>query len=424
MKKNYREIAFSPKFFRTSLRSLGYTYLSSLSELIDGPVDKKASLINISKLDQEDGLFTLVISDNGLGMPYDKIEEMISTLGYEGDYDSTDISTFGGGLKLAILNLSNFGETKIESVHKGKKSIMYFNVDDFKVTKPEIIDSEDPSGTIITIPNCSSSHRQTAPILKFLGLTYYPAFRKNREFRIIYDNREIEFIDPFYRFLKPEDFNNYIKVNPEKCEMFGTKVSITGYSLDLNMPDHLKLKMDINNNSKFSKVHSGIYLKVGSRYSQIGESNFISENYQTRLNNLRIEVEVEKDIIREFGVGMNKSLWRPDFNSSDFHHFNNIIKSIVTSHTKIRKESEPKNNLSDSEKAELDWVKKEVNAKIKNTIGNILKKPGINIPREKPDLNGNHDKEIPEEKRNRRSGYKQDRSILDITFSPDRKSVV
>jgi len=417
MEKNYVPLKLSGKFFRTSLRSLGYTYLSSLGELIDGPVDKGATKVEIIKTLEKDGSFTLTIIDNGGGMPSEDILEMMGTLGYEGDYDSTDISNFGGGAKLAMLNLCPSGEIRIESVHNKKKSILYFNAEEVQISDVVTTDTEEKNGTIIIIPNCSSKFKTDNPVLKFLGYTYSPHARKNPDFQITYNGKIVEFVDPFYRDL-PKEAKSYVQVNEEKCEMFGGMVNITGYSIDRNMPFQYRSKIDTYDRG-LSRTQAGIWLEVGGRFIVNGDGLFLKEPYNTRLNDLRILVKPDKDIIKDFGIGINKSLWNPDLALSEFARFTEIIRGIMNSHVKMRKSTEPQaNELNKEQKEEQERVEKEVNARIKNTLGNILKKPGIEIPKQKVEKEETEKTKEPESTRERISGYKQDRSIVKIDARP------
>ena len=92
-----------PKAARTleTLRSLGYDFNASVSDLIDNSIAANAVKIDIFLLRQGKN-FQLNVVDNGSGMNADKLDNAI-TFGSEGEYGEQDLGKFGMGLKTASL---------------------------------------------------------------------------------------------------------------------------------------------------------------------------------------------------------------------------------------------------------------------------------------------------------------------------------
>lgn len=98
-----KKVVRIPKAARTleTLRSLGYNFNASVSDLVDNSIAANAANIDIYLL-RYDGKFQLNVVDDGAGMSAEQLDNAI-TFGSEGDYGEHDLGKFGMGLKTASL---------------------------------------------------------------------------------------------------------------------------------------------------------------------------------------------------------------------------------------------------------------------------------------------------------------------------------
>jgi hypothetical protein len=382
------------KFLLDSVKAMGMTIESSISELIDNSIDAGASEIIIRKQKQEPEndydpvMFTFTIQDNGKGMSYKKLTECISTFGYHENYELGAISHYGVGLKIALLYLCNGGEITIYSRNEGFLSEARISTSKDTPDGQEIVFStpkptNQPNGTTIVIPNVTDNNNNSV-LLKFLGATYYPKWYNDNNFRIVLWSQNDEeypviFTDPMYRHLNNE--SNKVSLMSFECYVGDSLINIHGYILDEDRffeSDYTPYdnRRDSGNGKKLVLARAGIYLRLGNRYITLGNGYFPSYVPQHYYNGCRIEVEVPKDCFSAFGIQINKSKCEIDINKPELKDFTVAYKSITAElQRKLKKFTSNKSEV-EKRRIEDDGTK----------LNGFLKKGRLKNPLENPKI--------------------------------------
>lgn len=94
----------NPDVLLPSLRYSGYTLETAVGDLVDNPLDKNASTVLIT-IDKEDDEWTVSVADDGVGMDFETLDQMMR-LGSRAEHDlSSDLGAFGLGSTTASLAL-------------------------------------------------------------------------------------------------------------------------------------------------------------------------------------------------------------------------------------------------------------------------------------------------------------------------------
>ena len=380
------------KFLLNSIKAMGMTLESSISELIDNSIDSGASEITVKKTKQEthfeegNTMFTYTLSDNGKGMTPEKLSECVSTFGYHEDYDLGAISHYGVGMKIALLFLSNGGEIKIVSRHEGTLSEVRISTSIDTPEGKEILifppkQTSQSNGTTIVIPNVVDTNNNSQ-LLKFLGATYYPKWYNDNNFKITLwagvndEEHSVIFTDPMYRHLVDGHKVNRLSF---ECNVGDSLISIHGYILDedrFNDSDYSTFdnRRDSSNGRKLVLARAGIYLRLGNRYITLGNGYFPGYVPQHYYNGCRIEVEVPKDSFEAFGIQINKSKCDIDINRPLLKNFTNSYKTITQElQRKLKKNTSNKTEV-EKRRIEEDSIK----------MNGVLKKGRLKNPLENP----------------------------------------
>jgi hypothetical protein len=382
------------KFLLDSVKAMGMTIESSISELIDNSIDANATEVIIRKEKQEVSnesapvMFTFTIQDNGKGMSYEKLTECIATFGYHENYELGAISHYGVGLKIALLYLCNGGEITLVTRHEGQLSEARISTSKNTPEGQEIVFSTptsttQPNGTTIIIPNVVDNNNNSA-LLKFLGATYYPKWYNDNNFRIVLWNQNDEehpviFTDPMYRHLV--DVSNKVTRMSYEFNVGDSLIGMHGYILDEDRfvdSDYTSYdkRKETSNGKKLVLNRAGIYLRLGNRYITLGNGYFPGYVPQHYYNGCRIEVEVPKDCFTAFGIQINKSKCEIDIQKPELRNFTSYYKNITGElQRKLKKNT---SNKSEVEKNRIkdDGVK----------LNGFLKKGRLKNPLENPKI--------------------------------------
>lgn len=331
------------RFLIDAVRGSAFTFEGSIAEFVDNAIDAQAKTIIIHPQENRNGLYDITIFDDGKGIPADKIYNVFKKLGYgqSTDYSSSAISNFGLGAKFAIINLCTKGTSIIESVHNNKRSKVLLNVDGVpQVFSPQVeeLKTPEPSYTKIFIPNVVCSGNQISTLKKFLGCTYYPHIENGNKLNLkVWHKNEysqIDFFDPLYRKVSQGTQKNF-----SDCEINGYKVYLRGMTYDYSFPSSELSPWDIKQgSSSFAGARSGLYFRLGGRYITLGKGIFASKSAQSqqwRRARIRIEVELDRELIPVFGVGFNKSILNLDEDNPSLKPFFNELDPIVAWANKI-----------------------------------------------------------------------------------------
>ena len=320
---NWDKIKTEDRFFKDFFKGAGFKFESSMAEFIDNSISAGATQIKIKTVPTGD-YYSLIIEDNGHGISHQNIRNVFNLgTGTLSDYKSNSISYYGVGMKFAIVNLSNTGITKLISVHNGHKSTIFMDVTDIPCISEPIVEEFDGSnGTKIIIPNVILNSNKINTLLKFLGVSYFPHIDNGNKLTISIEHdkevRNVVFTDPFYRNLNSgTSLVKGIIGNDDEVYINGLKIKIRARYFDesFNSDDYSFWDRQ-QGSSTFSGNKSGIYFRLNGRYITLGENKFyIGGATRSGSNRIRIEVDIDRDLIQLIGVNFNKS--KIDLNDDD-----------------------------------------------------------------------------------------------------------
>ena len=365
------------RFISQAIRAMGFSPQSCTSELIDNSVDAEASGINVYWT-RHDGLYKLVIKDNGNGVVKNKMREVFTKLGNPEDYTFERVGHFGVGAKAAFINLCEEGTITIISVHDGIESTLVITHKDKKMTNKLTSKSTNkPTGTTITIENIDTNMSETQ-ITKICSVMYYPNKVRNPKFALTVNDNNIEFIDPMYRKMK--DKNIYRDTQSFSFLNDDIDIDIVSFMPKFDWDKCSKWDYDKGKPS-LKPFNSGIYLRLGGRYISLGQQLFPKVTYQTVYQNLRMEITLDKDYLEDFGVQMNKSKIEFDLNDPNMQDFYRMIQKICAEHRR-RYNAASGGKINQSEAKSLEDAVKELNKVLKSSgkekpiaaqVGGLLK---------------------------------------------------
>ena len=336
-----KKFELTGNFISKAAKNQGFTFTHAMLECIDNSIDAGATILRLGMTHQTNGKYTWTIQDNGQGMSPELLEDAVTKIGFQGDYNANSISHYGVGMKYGLFAICNQGEVEIKTVHNKVMSVAKFNTFDgpsCDVTFSNPIRVSNPNGTTITVTNATiydedekiykDIERQITNELidlnKALSVYYYPKFQANKNFKIFMPNPydlgmtsiEVVFEDPLYRGCKhlnsgvPSD-NDWVRKVTETCKIDGITVEVTGYGFitdKFEEPDLISWDRprDGRKDSGFNYVRAGVYLQIGPRFATLGESNFLTKRSNLEASNLRIHIKVPSALVHKF-LQVNKS---------------------------------------------------------------------------------------------------------------------
>lgn len=376
------KIIFTPRSLQDMVKGSGFTFNQSIAEFIDNSLDAGSTKIEISARRQKNDYFSIEIKDNGSGMS-DDILEKFTQIGYGNpeNYTTTQISNYGLGAKFALINICKEGPVVIESVSNGNKITLNFYTDAQEpyvlIENKEI--TNEANYTKLYIPNlevngAKISKNQLDSLKKFIGATYFPHIERGNNLKIEFsvDREEpvsIDFTDPIYRNLTERDG---VEKNDGQCLIDGYLISVRGrwFNKMLFSTDNFNLHDSKQGGTGFAAARSGIYWRLNGRYIKMGDGDFMSrDSFQQKLNNLRIEVDLDRVFIETFGIGFNKSKISIDRNNEKLKDFFNLINDIIKWAEKKYIDQNKQNTSQDPEiTEERDNINRDLSA-IRRQIG-------------------------------------------------------
>lgn len=363
--KQFFALETTDRFLKEAIRGAGFKFNDCIPEFIDNSLDAGAKNIKITAIKNKKNLYDIKIDDDGKGIPHQDIYYILKQIGYGNlnRYKPSSISKFGLGMKYALVNLNPGGDVEICSIHNGYKSTVFFNCDDMpKITQPFVEKTELHSSTSIYIPNVDVSSNQISSMIKTIGCIYFPHIHNGNELNItVFHNEKeinIEFTDPLYRNVDTD-----IQKSDPDCEINGYNVPIKGRYFEISFPDDKISSWDKQQGgTSFSASRSGIYFRLGGRYITLGNGNFYKPSDQQARNRIRIEVELDRDLMDLFGVEFNKSRISLDRNEEKLKNFISKIDEIVTWGVKNYQNNRSKENSLDVDATEeRERLNKEIN---------------------------------------------------------------
>lgn len=395
------------RFFQQSLRSNGWDLRFSLSELIDNSIDAGANSITILQ-DGKSGNWSFTVKDDGEGMSPELLSKALELSSPDLEYGDSDIGNFGVGLKAAIFAICGTGLAHIETISDGIKSSVYVDVDLVRHSKIESIPTTEPSGTVITLPN-HSKRVDDALILKYLGVTYHPAYTNNRNFKIFYDKvgckdcTTVTFTDPFYRDLKPSEQEGIERVYRD-FKINGYPLTFKGILLSKDFSKVSSYDMKAGK-PEFTASRGGIYIKLLNRYISLGDNYFPAIGIQPGYNRYRIELEVTDKDLQQLFVNINKNNVKIDTSDDSFKSFIEAFKSLI-SELVSKYQSRPSEKVTEATQEMLDKIAK----KLARLVQKFSHKTKVGVKQETKEETPEHQGET----KNRPSGLKYIKNLFNF----------
>jgi Histidine kinase-, DNA gyrase B-, and HSP90-like ATPase len=323
-KNTLRPLEVREKFFIDNAKHKGFEITHATSEFVDNSIDAGAKNIFITKELQKNGLYKLTFADDGSGIPSDKIVECFKHYGYDRKYGKRSTSAFGVGSKDAMSFLTEQGKCEIISVHNGEKSSIYlsFKYGEFGISEsPEVVPTTEKNGTTIIIPNVEMTSKDHNKLMDWLAFIYYPHYENNPDFHIymsvtqktINTVEEVKFVDVMYRNIWSYDTEAVQLHRDKKYLVSGETIHLKAFVFNQEIFAKENLfcdfdKASVKKSGQFTYDKSGIYWRLGSRYSNLGKGNFITMTNQYTLTNARIEIDISgPKLMKLFKVNVNKS---------------------------------------------------------------------------------------------------------------------
>ena len=433
-KQKFHQFKITDKYILENAVSRGYEMTHAVGEFIDNSIDAGATSILICKERQEDGLYTLSISDNGCGIEHDKLFSCFSDWGYDRSYGKKSISSFGVGSKEAMSFLSKGGKADVYTVRDGKKSRITLSYNRKNgVGCSDVITKDaaptDKVGTSIEITNVDMTDKDHNKLMEWCSFIYYPAKMANPDFHINFHIKlkskviqdTVKFNDVMYRDLVTYDASA-VELNFDKAFTVG-KETIRVKAFVFNTNEFIKNDLFSNfdrgqkEKGSFSFEKAGIYWKLGQRYSNLGKGNFISMTNQHTLNNVRIELDLDGPKLMKLFCQQNKSKITLPKNADKIEGLNEfytelkmIVRALV-SNVKMGKKT-----YSDSEVSDKDRLNQFANAAGDFTgLVSDLEENKAKLEQGEPEVRD--EVEPTGIKRNRKSGYKQNRDAYRIEYA-------
>jgi len=429
--ESWTKLEVADRFFKEAIKGSGFTFENCIAEIVDNSISANATEIDIITDKQKNGLYTITIKDNGDGIPIDKLKEIFK-LGYgeSTDYKSNSISCYGVGLKYAIINLSESGKTEVITHEFDKKGIIYLDTTNIPITsnvsiKDNLIYN---SGVSIKIPNIRVSSQKITGLLKFLGVSYFPHVDNGNDLNIYikHNNEEksVFFTDPLYRNLNNgSKTHKGVSVNNDEIYINDLKIKMSArfFHNDFNDDDFSQYDKR-QGSASFSGSNSGVYFRLNGRYITLGDNKFyVGGSTRSGQTRIRIEVDIDRDLMQTIGVNFNKS--RIEIPNNEFTQpFLNKLEELVSWGVKVyihEKDSiEQELNIPTEMMEEREDINRDLNSKRKKLSNDSIENaPKIKEEELKKDLDDNQDKKT----KNRPdigSYNKSDKKSLNIEYRP------
>lgn len=345
-------IKISKKHVIKNAKNNNMDFEEAICEFIDNSIDAKATQVDIFKKKSDiDKHFHFTFIDNGNGMSHESLISAVSSYGSKGNYDNSSIGMYGVGLKDAVSNLCEKGIVRIESVKDGFLSVAEMSFDDDDLDGDAhwniypVKSTKKKNGTSIFIPNVkNTTHNQ--PLLNFLSTTYYPRWKKDKNFKIVFhynDDKLLNIVmeDPLYYDLMVK--NGY-EAHQRSLKIDGETISIYGFCYPDNCPqveDYVAFDKKVGNSTEgpHSARRAGTFWNIGNRFSSLGNGiwHFMLSDQQI-LNSCRVCVIVPKKLQHYF-VQINKSKINIDGSDETLKDFIVKYKEVVAS---VRREASKK----------------------------------------------------------------------------------
>lgn len=306
----------------TGIRSIGYSFATSVADIIDNSITAKATEINIFSDPLDEPYFTIL--DNGLGMNYDELKNAM-TFGSDRSNkvdNNLDLGRFGLGLKSA--SLSQCRKMTVISKKGNVFNAMSYDLDEIErqndwileiLTEEEI--SKVPSieqlkkyetGTLVIWQNfdklsalttnfVTSFRNAVADAKKHVELVFHYYYDS---VNIYFNNDRVEKRDPFLLNSAPRQQTG----RSDEITMDGAVIRITPYTLPFANTLTQEEKKLLGNVDIYEE--QGFYIYRNKRLIIWG--SWLHMNVRSELSKLaRVKIEIPSTLDKAWSLDVKKS---------------------------------------------------------------------------------------------------------------------
>lgn len=306
----------------SGIRSIGYSFATSVADIIDNSITAKATEINIFADPLDEPYFAIL--DNGLGMNYSELENAM-TFGSDRSNkvdNNLDLGRFGLGLKSA--SLSQCRKMTVISKEKNSINAMCYDLDVIEKENDwvlEILDSDEyikkpcfeqlskyETGTLVIWENFDkldalatnfvTSFRNTvSDAKKHVELVFHYYYDS---INIYFNNDRIEKRDPFLMDSKPRQQEG----RTDPIYMDGSTITITPYTLPFANTLTNEEKRLLGNTNIYDE--QGFYIYRNKRLIIWG--SWLHMNVRSELSKLaRVKIEIPSTLDKAWSLDVKKS---------------------------------------------------------------------------------------------------------------------
>lgn len=304
------------------IRSIGYSFATSVADIIDNSITAKATEINIYADPLGEPYFAIL--DNGLGMNYDELENAM-TFGSDRSNkidDELDLGRFGLGLKSA--SLSQCRKMTVISKEKDSINAMCYDLDVIEKQNDwvlEILNEEEiekmpfyeqlkkyETGTLVIWQNfdkldalannfVTSFRNAVSDAKKHVELVFHYYYDS---INIYFNNDRIEKRDPFLINSAPRQQTG----RTDSIPMDGSTIYITPYTLPFANTLTQEEKKLLGNTNIYDE--QGFYIYRNKRLIIWG--SWLHMNVRSELSKLaRVKIEIPSTLDKEWSLDVKKS---------------------------------------------------------------------------------------------------------------------
>lgn len=376
------------KILVSALQYIGYDEVSAISDIIDNSIDADATEIRVFIDKDENKKIRITISDNGMGMDYNTLDEALKLGSNTSHDDISDLGKFGMGLSTAGLALAN--RTVVFTKNVTEENI-YKSVTDVDVIKEQndfvkelgvanefekmyfnnLVKFE--SGTIVILEDCIGIKSSEAATLKAKLIKNIARIFRNFMTKITFyvNDVKVEPEDPLR--LKADDFKGELFSDEE----YDVKWKNSNGELE-NGTIHIKLailpfcEQNIAKEYGFNMPNQGFSILRNNREIAYGYlPKWDGVNRHPDFNRFRGEISFSSELDIPMGVNFRKNGIEM-VDSVENVLRNAIVPQIKTIRGRI-KEAQRANKAKDEE-----IIKHENVQKILNKMSKILTLPKPN----------------------------------------------
>ena len=381
--------------FLTTLRNSGYNNYTALADIIDNSLDTNVGTKNVrvrinGKTQKEYAYDSITIADDGCGMTYANLIEALKLGADTGKIKSSDLGSYGTGLKAAALSIGRKFTIKTKSVN-GKFYIVDFDLDVLIETNMFAVDiregstgeytffknqTESEAGTVIELSKLDRATNKSMTsfrdkLIENLSLFYRLFIEQG--INIYVNDNKIEGFDPMYR---TEDFSEMLSEEKEHFTYEDNKFEFTAFYIKRN---GLEKQNNIQRNAK----SVGLYIYRNNRLVGQGlKLGMIKDVQDSWSNGLKIELFVNGEADHLFGSTFMKMIHEKDKSELDQGFLEECSKAVSS----YMKEVKNRNKAAEIiEKNEGSQLTEELDSIMNDINSNELMKANNNESNKEPD---------------------------------------